>query len=349
MRDALHMPTGNAEKHHQRMASGSSAPPPTQTYTDAEIRQFVSELDSLNGGELTAAILIGCGAKAIPPLRECLLHGKPKGIYQPRQRAVEVLAELGARNVLLEYLRQRRPIPDPVVRFGEDAVRSTAARLLARWLTDEVFATLVELAERQVLPGLVEALGEFRRVEAVPLLLSALEDDVCRSAAEEALRKIGDPACPWLIQAATQALPSAEEETPSSLRRRQSVLRVLIGFKISVSDWERLRGLLDENDPSLVVHCARIALDVAPADERSRAIRRLIEVLPEADWFLRTEARHLLLEHFALARQPIEEEVSRRTQKSKREQALDVVLRMLINLLWQAERRHDGDWKTHAE
>jgi hypothetical protein len=341
MRDVLHMPAGNIDGRKQTVTPGSQAPSADQVYTDLEIRQFVNELDSLNGGELTAAILIGCGTQAIPPLREFLLHGKPKGIYQPRQRAVEVLAELGAKNVLLEYLRQRRPIPDPVVRYGEDAVRSTAARLLARWLTDDVYAALSELAEEHVLLGIVETLGEFRRAEAVPVLLKTLRDDVCRLAAEDALRKIGNAACPLLVEAATRPFPSAGEETPSSLRRRQSVLRVLIGFKIPVGDWERLRGVLDENDPSLVVHCAQIALAVAPTDEGPRAIRRVIEVLPQADWFLRTEARNLFVEHFAMARQPIEEEVSRRIQKSKREQALDVVLRMLINLLWQAERRHD--------
>lgn len=335
MRDAIHMPAGNAKRQDQAVTGRPPATPAKKAYTDEEIHQFVSELDSLNGSELTAAILIGCGPRAIPPLREFLLRGRPQGIYQPRLRAVEVLAELGAKNVLLEYLRQRRPIPDPVVRFGEDAVRSTAARLLARWRTDEVLVTLLELGEKQVLPGLVETLGEFRRVEALPLLLKALEDDVCRRSAEDALRKIGDSARPTLIEAATQALPSAEEETPSSLRRRQSVLQVLNELTVSAGDWERLRGLLGESDPSLVIHCARITISIAPADERLYAIRRVIEVLPRADWFLRTEARNLLFDHFPLAQAPIEQEVSRRMQSDKREQALDVVLRLLANILRQ--------------
>jgi hypothetical protein len=314
----------------------ASASKAKQTYTEAEIRQFVSELDSLNGSEITAALLVGCGPRAIPPLREFLLHGRPRGIYQPRQRAVEVLAEVGAKNVLLEYLRRRQPMPDPVARFGEDAVRSTAARLLAHWLTDDVFDALLELAETQLLPGLVEALGEFRRVAAVPVLLRALGDDICRLPAEDALRKFGDRVRPHLVEAARRPLPAPEEETPSSLRRRQSALRVLTELELSTADWERLGFLLDEHDPTLVLYAARIALDVATAEIQLRAIRRVIEVLPEADWFLRTEARNLFVEHFTLAQGPIQAEVARRRQKGKGEQALDVVLRLLINILWQA-------------
>ncbi len=143
------MPAGNTDEHDQRVAHRPPASPAKKDYTDAEIRQFVSELDSQNGGELTAAVLIGCGPRGIPPLREFLLPGKPRGIHQPRQRAVEVLAEVGAKNVLLEYLLQRRQIPDPFVRFGEDAVRSAAAPLPARWPTQEAYAVLSKLAERE--------------------------------------------------------------------------------------------------------------------------------------------------------------------------------------------------------
>ncbi len=98
-----------------------------------------------------------------------------------------------------------------------------------------------------------------------------------------------------------------------------------------------------------MIYCVRIALCTAPKKERSGAIQRVIEVLPQADWFLRTEARNLFLEHFLVARGVIEQEVSRRMQKEKREQALGVVLRLLINTLWQAGGKWNQGESTHAK
>jgi len=164
-------------------------------------------------------------------LREFLLQGKPRGIFQPRQLAVETLAELGARDVLVEYLKQARTITDPVVRFSEAAVESTAARVMARWRTQEVYHTLTNLASTRLLPGLVEALGEFGHVETIPYFLWALGDDECRDAAEQALRKLGDAARPQLIEAIRRPVPSAEEEIPSSRIRRRQVLRILADEK----------------------------------------------------------------------------------------------------------------------
>lgn len=112
---------------------------------------------------MAAAALIGCGARAISPLRSFLLGGTPRSIYQPRQLAVETLAELGAKDVLIEYLSAPAIIDDAVVRHGEDAVRSTAARELARWQTEDVFQVLRQISLNQLLPGIVEALGGFER------------------------------------------------------------------------------------------------------------------------------------------------------------------------------------------
>ncbi|MGC2330695.1 MAG: HEAT repeat domain-containing protein, partial [Candidatus Acidiferrales bacterium] len=148
----------------------------TREFTDQEIESFVRDLESLRGGFLSAAALIGCGTRAIPPIRSFLLQGRPRGIYQPRQLAVETLGELGAKDVLLEYLNKPLAIEDPVVRHAEDAVRSTAARELARWQTQDVFECLMRLAKDHLLSGIVEALGTFRRAEAMPYFLWALGD-----------------------------------------------------------------------------------------------------------------------------------------------------------------------------
>ena len=90
--------------------------------SDDEIGRLVERLNSLREGAQAAADLVVCGQRTVEPLRKFLLEGKPSGIFQPRQRAVESLAELGAKDVLIEYLTSDEPIPDPVDRYGEEAV-----------------------------------------------------------------------------------------------------------------------------------------------------------------------------------------------------------------------------------
>lgn len=307
----------------------------TREFTDEEIEEQVRGLESLQGGSLSAAALIGCGTRAIPFLRSFLLTGRPRGIYQPRQLAVETLAQLGAKDVLLEYLSKPPQIKDAVVRMGEDAVRSTAARELGRWQTEDVFEGLTAAGMDHLLPGIVESLGKFRRPETLPYLLWALGDGICRSYAEEAIRNMGEAAKPALVDAALVRTPSAEEENGSSLQRRRWVLRILCDAQVSMEDWDKLEGLLDEKDPDIVITAARIAVEAASEPEKWWAVRRMIETLPAANSFLQAEARTALAEHFDLAQEQIEDEIARRMKVDRKHQSLDVVLRLLVNLRQQ--------------
>lgn len=320
----------------------------SEAWSDKQIRDLVRDLESLRGGESAAAALVGCGPRAIEPLREFLLQGKPRGIFQPRQLAVETLAQLGAQEVLIEYLKQACTITDPVVRFGEAAVESTAARALSRWLTDEVYHTLKNLARARLLPGLVEALGEFHRVEMIPYFLWALGDDECREAAEQALRQLGEAARPALLQAVNKPNPSAEGEIPSSRIRRRKVLRILADGDISAGEWQSLRILLDEPDAEMAITCARIALEYGLEIDQQRAVRILIESFPYVDWYLKTETRSCLAEHFKVAREQIEQEIARRSSTSDKERAVDMVLRVLVNLKAQAESHSDRETGNYA-
>jgi hypothetical protein len=296
-------------------------------YTDEEIRSFVGDLESLQSGELTVSLLVGCGPRAIAPLREFLLHGKPRGIFQPRQRAVEALAELGARDVLLEFLSQERQIEDAVVRFGEEAVESSAARELGRWHTEEVFQFLMQLGERRRLIGVIEALGSFERPEAAGLLVGALEDDVCRPGAETALRRIAGRAKPTLFEA-VQA--NVEEERPAALYRRRRVLRILADLKLSPEEWETLRPLLKDRDTEITVDAAQLAMEAAPHAEKREAAELLIRSLERAPWFQQIQIHECLDRHYALVRDLIAKEIEKLQQKPRREQGNDHVLRILL-------------------
>lgn len=309
----------------------------SKDWTAEDIASLVRDLESLRGGTTAAAALVGCGEAAIGPLRQFLLEDAPNSIFQPRQLAVETLAELDAKDVLIEYLLSARKPSDPVIRFGEDAVLSTAARELSRWKTGDVFDALQKLSQERLLPGVVESLGHFARESSIPYFLWALGDGVCREAAEEALRKIGEAARPYLLEAARSPNAPAGNEISSSLQRRRTALKILADLPRQPNEWAELRPLLENTDAEVVVRVVRMALMICPPDERKVAIESLIEMLPAAGSFVRAEAKACLAENYAVARSFVEMEVNRRQKASPKEQAMDGVLRLLVNLEWQME------------
>lgn len=156
---------------------------------DFQIHRLVLALESITDGELAVDMLIACGDRAIAPLGEVLLRGPARTIALPRCRAARALGGLQACGILLAYLEERELPGDPAVLFAEDAVRSAVARELLRWKSEEVYQVLLRAATRRATLGIVEALGEFRRPEAIPVLFETLEDDLCRNAAVNALVK----------------------------------------------------------------------------------------------------------------------------------------------------------------
>ncbi|HVM95591.1 MAG TPA: hypothetical protein VMT89_04345, partial [Candidatus Acidoferrales bacterium] len=59
---------------------------------DNRIRVLIGQLDTLLEGADAAARLVACGRAAVPVLREFLLEGRPRGVYQPRLWAAQALA-----------------------------------------------------------------------------------------------------------------------------------------------------------------------------------------------------------------------------------------------------------------
>ena len=108
-----------------------------------------------------------------------------------------------------------------MVQHGEEAVRNTAARLIVRWKTDDVFELLQSLAQRRILSGIITALGSFRRKESLPILERALEGDVARSAAAETLTEFGGDKTEILVSTLHQKRMNEDEGVPASLRRRR--------------------------------------------------------------------------------------------------------------------------------
>lgn len=305
---------------------------------DTEISSCMQELDSLKTGAGAVAKLIACGCLAIKPLRQFLLTGEPGVVYQTRRWAVDALAGLGARDVLLEYLKQERDIPDPAVWMGEEAVKSAAAQKLVRWPSEEVIQVLIGIAQERFLPGALEVLGELKILPAVPLLVAALKDDFCRSPAEEALRKIGLPAAPALIQVAITPYPNRESEEPSSLLARRSAVDLLAEVDVSQEQWGILRPLLDEADERILITMSRIAAKVEKVKDQTKLFRRLITGLQDADWYVKGEIENALVDGYGTIGKRIEEEIVRR-QMLQPEENPDPVLSALINVQHRAAQR----------
>ena len=59
---------------------------------------------------------------------------------------------------------------------------SAAARFLAAWRDEDIYQLLLKLSEQRLLNGLIDALAEFKGLEAIPYFERALEDDFYRAA-----------------------------------------------------------------------------------------------------------------------------------------------------------------------
>jgi hypothetical protein len=265
-------------------------------------------------------------------LREFLLSGRVTSVPQPRMWAVEALALLGARDVLIEYLQAPGRAVDAQLQFAEDAVRNTAGRGLSAWRDDQTLKILLDLCRKRNLPGIVETLAGFERVEAIPALDRALEDDMCREAAAEGFRKLGANARSALLLSAVTPLPNAECETPSSLFRRRSVLGLLTEIGVERQSWAELRPLLAERDPELLARLAQMASSVADPCGRAFAAGGLVNVLARLPWFVWKEAEQALAALAPESVPAIQAELSRRLSNPPLVRAGDEVLRMLLRL-----------------
>lgn len=274
---------------------------PISQMDHSQIGRLVSALESITDGELAVDLLVACGERAIAPLEALLLRGAARTIALPRCRAARALGRLGAYRTLLAYFERRNLPSDPLVLFAEDAVRSTVARELLRWKSAEVFQALFRAATQRATPGMIESLGEFRSSEALSLLFKTLEDDLCRNAALDALRKTPE-------QTRHYAILSLRGKTGVSLmgstasRRRRATAELLHTFGISREEWQEVGdSLLEDEDAGIVVDAAAVGFRVALAEEFPRIIQALFRVANHLNCLQEDEVIHLLQKHIAIA------------------------------------------------
>lgn len=312
-----------------------------------QVEQAIAKLESSHGGDIGVVQVIACGAQAIPALRRILLKRERSGLYEARCRAVEALGALGAHDVLIKFLEAERTIADPIERVGEDAVINAAALTLANVRDQHVFQLLLRLGHRACLTGVIGALGVFENIEAIPVLIDALEEDASRLTAEAALRKLGEPARAALLRTVDLKVPSGERESESSARRRRTALRLLAEMDGSRAAWRGLRHLVHDKDAKVAALACKIGLARASASERTGVVQRLIELMAQEDRVLREEVEGFLVTHFDNAQDVIARylnEIPRPDEDAAARGQTATILRRVIARA-QSARERDNDFR----
>ncbi len=274
-----------------------------------KIARLIAEIRSPVTMERAAAQLAACGPRAIPALRALLFERDTAGLFEPRRQAVWVLASLHAYGILLEFLATSREATDPVEQVGDEAVMNAAARGLRNVDDDRVFPLLRSIAERKLLPGVVETLGTYRRSETLPILIASLADDDARPAAAAALREFGDRARQALLCAAASTVHEPGYERACSRRGRRSALQLLRALGIEREDWPIVRELIKDPDPRIALVACDIALDLRMAADET--VRRLVAMTSSTDIFLNLEIEDCLVRHYEIAHDTTQSLLSR--------------------------------------
>jgi hypothetical protein len=304
---------------------------PIMEISEEKIEGLVEQLNSLMDGDGAAEMLIAIGKRAVPYLERFVLEGRARTIALPRSRAVRALGELGGWSALITYFKQYERPDDAAVLFAEDAVRSAAARELARWKSDEVYKVLLDAARERATSGLILALGEFRKPESVPLLFAALDDDLCREEAKVALRGVPEVACQYAILWLRGAITTEYEV--SALRRRRATLQLLSEFGTTAEEWADLRIYLQDRDVDVVIAAATIGFRAGPQDDYEQIIEALFRISTHLNWAQEDDVTRLLDHHRELAREVARRIVGERQGRGEHVNWLIPLWRILKHVL----------------
>jgi HEAT repeat protein len=231
-----------------------------------------------------------CGPPAIPALTALLNRPDPSGLFELRCRAIAALAALGDSDALIGFIGDDHELSDPVARAGEDAVVSTAARTLGLMGERRAVPLIVRLAMRRPLPGMIDALGHFHDPQSIPALIRGLDEDDCRSSAENALQRLGPKSCDALLRAAG----SFSDDGSLGPRGRRSAMKVLAEVGIEPHQRRAVRRLIWDEDAEVSLHAAHAYFRSGLIEGREEILQRLSELVPQIHWTNRGIGEDLL-------------------------------------------------------
>jgi hypothetical protein len=311
------------------------------TSPSVQIKSLLVALESLTDGELAVELLIAFGVAAILPLEELLLKGKASTVALPRCRVARSLGGLQAWKSLLKYFQQFDMPTDPAVLFAEDAVRSAVARELLRWKDDDTFQTLVKAAKQRATLGIIEAVGEFARLEAIPLLFEKLEDDFCARSAFAALCRTPEASRQYAILS-IQEKTDANVQGPGASRRRRASAELVRQYGVSREEWSDVSRWLQDDDPAVVIGVASAGGSVASEPERMAIVRALFRVAKKCNWLQEDDVVRLLCEHKAVAQSVATQILRELKERGERCNLLSPAWRVLCCLLPPEQRKPES-------
>lgn len=302
-----------------------------------EAKALIQQLGDPSRSDQALMALIANGRDSVPALAAFLRSTKPLSLPEPRLLAVEGLSILRGPEALEALIvvaaKHLAAISDPAIRLGEESVASRAARALADFCEPRAREALLELVKGKPLMGVAEAFERLRDPRAIPYLVAWLEEDFVWEAAGRAVVASGQAAVPILLGSLREKHCPYAVESGMSQRRRARILDLLR----DLARPQRIDGLEDLlDDPVEIVRwsAVQLFLDKGDTAQRRRAFRIGMKFLSFADNLLRADCEALLLAHFSLGSDLIDEEIEKRRLKGEwaefwpRETPLAILLRI---------------------
>ncbi len=304
------------------------------------IKALIEQLRDPTRSHQALLALLMKGEDAVPALAAFLRSSKPSSLPEPRLLAVEGLSILKGSETLEALIavatERLGEIADPVIRLAEEGVVSRAALALGDF-PDEPRAreTLLELLQEKPLAGVAEAFMKLKDPRAIPGIVSWLEEDFVAEAAGRAIVACGPVAIPSLLESLREKHVRYGSEAGMSRRRRARILAILCELA-RPAGIDGLEDLLGDPAEGVRWNAVRLFLEKGSAAQQARAYRIGTKFLDSMEKFLRAECEELLLAHFDLGRELIEEEINRRRMMGKteknfepRETTLAILLRIV--------------------
>jgi hypothetical protein len=151
----------------------------------------------------------------------------------------------------------------------------------------------VDAARDRVTDGLIRALSEFRRAKSIPVLFTALDDDLCREEARSALRMMPTESRSF----ASLLLRGTHPDSlllASSLRERRSVLQLLRELGAHAEDWPSLHEYLQDPDSDSVIAVAGIGFALGRAEAYPHIIDELFRISSHLNWAQEDDVTRML-------------------------------------------------------
>ena len=230
-----------------------------------QIRKKLGELYHLDEVIIELARL---GDEVVPPLGE-YLEGSPEVIPHARVAAVRTLGLIGT-EAALEQLKKilfqhELNNIDPVFAQSEYVVKNAVIEELMRKSQDVPACDFLEVFKHYRLPAVISAIVKYHILEAIPLLITALEDDVLAIRAAEALRQLGKEATPALLQALILNDLSTGIMNSRMSRQRRILAAAVLGDIGDKTAKPILVKMIEDFDPNLAgaAVAALVKLDVS--------------------------------------------------------------------------------------